>query len=78
MTPPYTHADVIKDLPTMVRVMGDKMLGIDIPDTEVGDIVAFLGALTGKMPAHFMTVPVLPIGGGEGDFGPALTPSTKE
>ena len=78
MTPPYTHADVIKDLPTMVRVMGDKMLGIDIPDTEVGDIVAFLGVLTGKMPAHFMTVPVLPIGGGEGDFGPALTPSTKE
>ena len=30
--------------------------------------MAFLGALTGKMPAHFMTVPVLPIGGGEGDL----------
>ncbi len=78
MTPPYTHAGVIKDLRTMVRVMGQKMLAIELPDDEVADIVAFLHALTGKMPAHFMTVPVIPIGGGEGDFGPNLTPSTKE
>lgn len=78
MTPPYTHAGVIKDLPTMVRVMGQKMLGLTLADNEVADIVAFLHALTGRMPTHFMTVPVLPIGGGEGDFGPNLTPSTKE
>lgn len=78
MTPPYTHAGVIKDLPTMVRTMGSKMLATELPDAEVADIVAFLHALTGKMPAHFMTLPVLPIGGGEGDFGPNLTPSTKE
>jgi cytochrome c peroxidase len=78
MTPPYTHAGVIKDLPGMVRVMGRKMLEVELPDTEVADIVAFLRALTGTMPAHFATIPVLPIGGGEGDFGPGLTPSTKE
>jgi cytochrome c peroxidase len=78
MTPPYTHAGVIDDLPTMVRVMGEKMLGVTLPDDEVADIVAFLDALTGKMPTHFMTLPVLPIGGGEGDFGPDLAPSTKE
>ncbi len=78
MTPPYTHAGVIKDLPSMVRVMGRKMLDVELPDGEVADIVAFLHALTGAMPAHFATIPVLPIGGGEGDFGPDLTPSTKE
>ncbi len=78
MTPPYTHAGIIKDLPTMVRVMGRKMLEVVLPDDEVADIVAFLHALTGAMPAHFATIPVLPIGGGEGDFGPDLTPSTKE
>jgi len=77
-TPPYTHAGVIKDLPTMVRVMGEKMLHVTLPDNAVEDIVAFLHALTGKMPAHFMAIPVLPIGGGEGDFGPDLTPSGKE
>jgi len=62
----------------MVRVMGRKMLEVVLPDDEVADIVAFLHALTGAMPAHFATIPVLPIGGGEGDFGPDLTPSTKE
>ncbi len=78
MTPPYTHAGVIRDLPTMVRVMGSKMLGTELPDDEVADITAFLHALTGQIPEDFMTIPVLPIGGGEGDFGPDLTPSTKE
>ena len=78
MTPPYTHAGVVKDLPTMVWTMGQKMLFTELPDAEVADIATFLHALTGKMPAHFMTLPVLPIGGGEGDFGPNLTPSTKE
>lgn len=77
-TPPYTHAGVITQLPEMVKVMGQKMLQTDLPDNEVKDIVAFLHALTGKMPEHFKTIPVLPIGGDEGDFGPELTPSTKE
>ena len=62
----------------MVQVMGQKMLQVELPDDEVADIVAFLHALTGEMPAHFAVIPVLPIGGGEGDFGPGLTPSTKE
>ncbi|MGI9334354.1 MAG: cytochrome-c peroxidase [Gammaproteobacteria bacterium] len=78
MTPPYTHAGVIKILPEMVELMGKKMLMTELPDNEVTDIVAFLHALTGKQPASFQHIPVLPIGGGEGDFGPKLTPSTKE
>lgn len=78
MTPPYTHAGVIRDLPTMVDVMGKKMLNTELSDTEIADITAFLGALTGTMPESFAQIPVLPIGGGAGDFGPDLTPSTKE
>ena len=78
MTPPYTHAGVVNELPEMVRIMGTQMLEQDIPDDEVEDIVAFLHALTGKAPPHFQTIPPLPIGGREGDFGPELKPSTKE
>lgn len=78
MTPPYTHAGVIKTLPEMVEIMGEKMLNTELETNEVEDITAFLHALTGKMPEDFMTLPVLPIGGGEGDFGPELTPSGKE
>lgn len=78
MTPPYTHAGVIKTLPEMVEVMGKKMLNTDLETNEIEDITAFLHALTGEMPEDFMTIPVLPIGGGEGDFGPELTPSGKE
>ena len=78
MTPPYTHAGVVNELPKMVRIMGTQMLEQDIPDDEVEDIVAFLHALTGKVPPHFQTIPPLPIGGREGDFGPELKPSTKE
>jgi len=77
-TPPYTHAGVVKSLPEMVRIMGKQMLQEDLSDAEVEDVVAFLDALTGKMPQHFQVIPVLPIGGGDGDFGPELTPSTKE
>lgn len=77
-TPPYTHAGVIKTLPEMVKVMGKTMLNTDLPEEDVTDIVAFLDTLTGKMPETFMSIPVLPIGGETGDFGPDLTPSTKE
>lgn len=78
MTPPYTHAGVIKTLPDMIRVMGQKMLRTELPDNEVEDIAAFLHALTGKMPEHFSQIPTLPLGGATGDYGPELTPSTKE
>lgn len=78
MTPPYTHAGVVDSLPEMVALMGEKMLNVQLREEEISDITAFLGSLTGSMPPHFSEVPVLPIGGGEGDFGPELLPSTKE
>lgn len=76
-TPPYTHNGSVSDLPSIVRFMGKEMLKTDLSDPEVNDIVAFLHSLTGEMPKDFMVLPVLPVGGGEGDFGPGLSPSTK-
>jgi cytochrome c peroxidase len=76
-TAPYTHNGSIAKLDDMVRFMGKEMLRTELADPEVQDIVAFLGSLTGKMPQSFMTVPVLPPGIDVGDFGPGLTPGTK-
>lgn len=77
MTAPYTHNGGIAKLDDMVRFMGKEMLRVELADPEVQDIVAFLGALTGTMPQSFMTVPLLPPGLDVGDFGPGLTPGTK-
>jgi cytochrome c peroxidase len=76
-TAPYTHKGLINDLPSMVRLMAKEMLKTELTSGEVEDIVAFLDTLTGEMPEHFMVLPVLPTGGGEGDFGPGLMPSGK-
>lgn len=76
-TPPYTHNGSVNDLPAMVRIMAKEMLRAELKEQEVNDIVAFLHALTGEMPKEFMVLPVLPIGGAVGDFGPDLAPSTK-
>ena len=43
-----------------VRVMGRVQLGITLPDAEIGEIVAFIEALTGTLPASFATAPALP------------------
>jgi cytochrome c peroxidase len=41
-------------------VMGRVQLGRTLPDAEIGEIVAFLGALTGTLPASFVSAPTLP------------------
>lgn len=76
-TPPYTHNGSIVELPEMVRFMGREMLKTALTENEVHDITAFLGSLSGKIPADFMLLPVLPSGRAVGDFGPALTPGSK-
>jgi cytochrome c peroxidase len=76
-TPPYTHAGLIDSLHDMVNFMAKEMLDIELSPSEADDIVAFLHALTGEIPGDFMSVPPLPTGGGEGDFGPELLPSGK-
>jgi hypothetical protein len=55
----------------MVRIMARHQLGADVTDQQVNDIVAFLGSLTGEIPAHA----ALPEGGIPG--GP-VTPAEGE
>ena len=52
-TAPYFHDGSVTTLSAAVRVMADVQLGRTLPDAEVQDIVAFLGSLTGAMPAHY-------------------------
>jgi len=60
MTPPYFHDGSVATLPEAVRIMARVQLGKTLNDEQVGHIVAFLGSLTGKLPAEFVQVPVLP------------------
>lgn len=76
-TPPYTHAGLIDNLHEMVRFMAKNMLNTELTSAETDDIVAFLHSLTGELPYDFQVVPMLPTGGGKGDYGPDLLPSGK-
>jgi cytochrome c peroxidase len=62
MTPPYFHDGSVATLPDAVRVMARVQLGVALSDADTRDIVAFLEALTGELPANFATAPVLPSG----------------
>ena len=57
-TAPYFHSGKVWDLKVAVQIMGTSQLGEEINDAEADQIVAFLGALTGKMPE--VIYPVLP------------------
>jgi cytochrome c peroxidase len=61
MTGPYLHDGSVKDLPTMVRLMGRHQLGRTFTDGEVDDLVSFLKSLTGELPpAERISAPPLP------------------
>jgi len=60
VTPPYFHDGSVARLGDAVRIMGKLQLGRDLNDADVSDIVAFLGSLTGEVPAQFANVPSLP------------------
>lgn len=47
-TAPYYHDGSVDNLPEVVRQMADHQLGVQLNDQQVTEIVAFLGALTGK------------------------------
>ncbi|MFT4149871.1 MAG: cytochrome-c peroxidase [Paracoccaceae bacterium] len=58
LTAPYFHSGKVWDLDVAVAIMGESQLGEELKPEEVGQIVAFLNSLTGKMPE--VTLPVLP------------------
>jgi cytochrome c peroxidase len=58
ITAPYFHNGKVKTLDEAVRVMAKTQLDMDLNDSQVSDIVAFLNALTGEFPKQ--TMPMLP------------------
>ena len=57
-TAPYFHSGKVWDLKVAVQIMADSQLGEELTEAEADQIVAFLGALSGPVPA--VTVPALP------------------
>jgi len=57
-TAPYFHSGKVWNLNVAVQIMGLSQLGAELDDAETDKIVAFLGALTGRMPE--VVYPVLP------------------
>ncbi|GLI92815.1 cytochrome-c peroxidase [Methylocystis echinoides] len=52
-TGPYFHDGSVEDLAKAVKIMGRTQLGASLSDQDAAAIVAFLGALTGKVPANY-------------------------
>ena len=52
-TAPYFHDGSVERLDQAVRIMARLQLGRTLDETAVGDIVAFLAALTGAVPANY-------------------------
>jgi cytochrome c peroxidase len=52
-TSPYFHDGSVDDLAKAVRIMAKTQLGKTLSESDAAEIVAFLGALTGKVPANF-------------------------
>jgi len=60
MTRPYFHDGSVARLEQAVRIMARVQLGKDLAQEQVQQIVEFLRSLTGTIPEHAATVPVLP------------------
>lgn len=52
-TAPYFHDGSVERLDQAVRIMASLQLGRTLDETAVADIVAFLGALSGAVPANY-------------------------
>ena len=59
-TGPYLHDGSIPTLEDMVKIMARHQLGKQLSASEVDDIVTFLRALTGEVPADYIARPELP------------------
>ncbi|MDO4998213.1 MAG: cytochrome c peroxidase [Neisseria sp.] len=59
-TAPYFHNGSVADLGKAVAIMGETQLGKTLSQQDIDDIVAFLKATSGEVPANAMKVPELP------------------
>lgn len=62
-TAPYFHDGKVATLDDAIRLMAEHQLGKTLTDQEVTEIKAFLGSLTGTLPAEYIARPALPGGG---------------
>jgi cytochrome c peroxidase len=60
MTGPYFHDGKVTSVAEAVARMAEYQRGKKLSERQIGDIVAFLGALTGELPGEFIKEPVLP------------------
>ena len=60
MTSPYFHDGSVDHIKDAVLIMGKVQLGLTLNDSQTAEIVLFLKALTGQIPAKVLEVPVLP------------------
>lgn len=59
-TAPYFHDGSVATLPEAVKLMAKHQLGKELSDADTASIIAFLGTLTGELPADFIKAPELP------------------
>ena len=59
-TAPYFHDGSIADLAVAIRLMGRHQLGLSIAEVDVTALLAFMNALTGKLPEKWLKEPTLP------------------
>lgn len=52
-TPPHFHDGTVAELRQATRIMARLQLGQDLDDMALDELVAFMEALTGEVPAHF-------------------------
>jgi cytochrome c peroxidase len=62
-TAPYFHNGKVETLPEAVRLMGHHQLGLDLSDTDVAEIVAFIQSLSGTIDESYIARPELPASG---------------
>jgi cytochrome c peroxidase len=59
-TGPYLHDGSMTSLPEVVRMMARHQVGKELTDAQANAIVAWLGCLTGDLPADYIKKPELP------------------
>jgi cytochrome c peroxidase len=59
-TAPYFHDGSVGSLDEAIRLMGRHQLGVELTNAQVHDIHAWLGALTGTLPAAYIAEPQQP------------------
>lgn len=58
-TGPYLHDGSVSDLKDVIKIMGKVQLNKDLTQTEIDNIAAFLGSLTGDVKEEFKKAPAV-------------------